>query len=61
MTVTILVSLLTPRNKTDDELRGLVYSLTPRIKEPGVPWFKQPAFLGIIVLAATLVLNMIFW
>jgi solute:Na+ symporter, SSS family len=59
--VTVMVSVLTRRNKSDDELRGLVYSLTPRIKEQGVPWFKQPAFLGAIVLAATLVLNLIFW
>jgi SSS family solute:Na+ symporter len=59
--VTVVVSLATPRNKTDDELRGLVYSLTPRVQEHGVPWFKQPAFLGVIVLAATLVLNLIFW
>ncbi len=25
--------------EADDELRGLVYSLTPRIKEHGVPWY----------------------
>jgi SSS family solute:Na+ symporter len=59
--VTIVVSLATRRNKTDDELRGLVYSLTPRIKEEGVPWYKQPALLGCIVLVAAAVLNVIFW
>jgi solute:Na+ symporter, SSS family len=59
--VTVLVSVLTPRNKTDEELKGLVYSLTPKVKEQGVPWFKHPAFLGVIVLAATLGLNLIFW
>jgi SSS family solute:Na+ symporter len=59
--VTIIISLLTPRNKTDDELRGLVYSLTPRVKEHGVPWYKQPSALGVVVLAAVLVLNIIFW
>ena len=59
--VTILVSLATRKNKTDEELKGLVYSLTPRIKETGVPWYKQPATLGIIVLAAAVVLNVIFW
>jgi hypothetical protein len=37
-----------------------VYSLTPREKEAGVPWFKQPVTLGVIVLAATLALNFIF-
>jgi SSS family solute:Na+ symporter len=59
--VTIIVSLVTRKNKTDEELKGLVYSLTPKIKEAGVPWYKQPATLGIIVLAAAVVLNVIFW
>jgi SSS family solute:Na+ symporter len=59
--VTIVVSLATRQNKSDDSLRGLVYSLTPKLKEDGVPWFKQPATLGVIVLAATLILNLIFW
>ncbi|MGB7583103.1 MAG: sodium:solute symporter family protein [Sedimentisphaerales bacterium] len=59
--VTIVVSLITAKNKTDDELRGLVYSLTPRIKEQGIVWYKQPAVLGVIVLAAAIALNIIFW
>lgn len=59
--VTIVVSLFTSKNKTDDELRGVVYSLTPRIKEQGIVWYKQPAVLGVIVLAAAIALNIIFW
>jgi len=59
--VTIVVSLVTARNKNDNELTGLVYSLTPRIKEHGLVWYKQPAVLGIIVLAAAIALNIIFW
>ncbi|MGD1042004.1 MAG: sodium:solute symporter family protein [Sedimentisphaerales bacterium] len=59
--VTIVVSLATAKNKTDDELRGLVYSLTPRIKEQGLVWYKQPAVLGVIVLIAAIALNIIFW
>jgi len=35
--VTILLSYATKRNKSDDELKGLVYSLTPRIKQENVP------------------------
>jgi solute:Na+ symporter, SSS family len=58
--VTVVVSLATPRTKTDDELKGLVYSLTPKIKETGVVWYKQPAVLGVIVIAACVVLNIIF-
>jgi SSS family solute:Na+ symporter len=59
--VTVVISLLTPQRKSDEELKGLVYSLTPKIKETGVPWFKQPAVLGVIVLIATAILNIIFW
>jgi SSS family solute:Na+ symporter len=58
---TIIISLLTRRTKSDNDLKGLVYSLTPRIKEKGIRWYKQPAILAIIVLALTLVLNIIFW
>jgi SSS family solute:Na+ symporter len=59
--ITILISLATRANKTDEELKGLVYSLTPRIKDPDTPWYKQPAMLGLIVIAAAVVLNVIFW
>jgi SSS family solute:Na+ symporter len=58
---TIIISLITKRTKSDNDLKGLVYSLTPRIKEKGLKWYKQPAILAIIVLALTLVLNIIFW
>ena len=58
---TIVISLATRGNKTDDELRGLVYSLTPRITDAELVWYKRPAALGVAVLALTLVLNVIFW
>jgi SSS family solute:Na+ symporter len=38
--ITILVSLATKRTKTDDELRGLVYSLTEKIKEHDTAWCR---------------------
>jgi solute:Na+ symporter, SSS family len=60
LVVTVVVSLATPRTKTDEQLKGLVYSLTPKIKDHGIAWFKQPAVLGVIVLLATVVLNIIF-
>jgi SSS family solute:Na+ symporter len=59
--VTILISSVTRRQKTDEELKGLVYSLTPRIKDHDVPWHRQPAMLGLIVMAAAVLLNIIFW
>jgi SSS family solute:Na+ symporter len=59
--LTIVVSLCTARNKTEEELKGLVYSLTPKLKATDEPWFKQPAILGIVILAVTVLLNIIFW
>jgi solute:Na+ symporter, SSS family len=58
--LTVLISLATRRTKTDAELTGLVYSLTPRPSEAGEPWFRRPAVVGSIVLAVTLLLNFLF-
>ncbi|MGE5742475.1 MAG: sodium:solute symporter family protein [Gemmatimonadota bacterium] len=58
---TIVISLLTRPNKSDEDLKGLVYALTPRQRDEHLPWYKRPATLGVVVLAFTLVLNIIFW
>jgi SSS family solute:Na+ symporter len=58
---TIGISLLTRRTKSDEELRGLVHSLTPRQADAELLWYKRPATLGVIVLGLTLVINIIFW
>jgi solute:Na+ symporter, SSS family len=58
--LTVVISLLTKRTKTDEELTGLVYSLTPKPKSEGEPWYMQPVTLGIVVLVASLILNFIF-
>jgi len=58
---TILISLLTRQKKTDEELGGLVYSLTAKIKEHDARWWQRPALLGSIVLALAVVLNLLFW
>jgi len=60
MAVTIAVSLATAQNKSDDELRGLVYSLTAKPAAANEPWYQKPITLGVVVLAATLALNLIF-
>ena len=59
--VTILVSLVTQQKKSDTELSGLVWSLTPRIAETETIWYKRPFMLGIFVLVLVLILNIIFW
>jgi len=58
--VTIVVSMAT-RPREAGELKGLVYSLTPKFKDTDIPWYRQPSLLAIIVLAATLVLNIVFF
>ena len=58
--VTILVSH-GHRAASRGELKGLVYSLTPRPRDEGVPLYRQPGPLAIVVLLATIVLNIIFW
>lgn len=58
--VTIFVSLFTEPRR-DEELTGLVYSLTPVPQDRGLPWHKRPGPLAIGVGAVTVVLNLIFW
>jgi SSS family solute:Na+ symporter len=57
--VTIAVSLFT-RPRQAEELKGLVYSLTPRITEPGLAWYRRPAALGVVVLVVAVLLNVYF-
>ena len=61
LVMTIVISLSTKRIRTDEELKGLVYALTPKIKEANEPVWVRPAFLGVIVLAVAVILNIIFW
>jgi solute:Na+ symporter, SSS family len=59
---TLVISLASAPNRTVDELRGLVYSLTDKPREaPGTPWYSRPVTLGVVVLSAAAVLNVIFW
>jgi SSS family solute:Na+ symporter len=60
-TLTLVISLATQRTKTDEELKGLVYSLTPKIKDEHVPWFQRPAVVGTILIICCIILNIIFW
>ena len=58
--VTAAVSLVT-RPRPDGELTGLVYSLTERPGDAGLVWYQRPAVLGVIVLVATGLLNLVFF
>lgn len=59
--VTVFLSLVTRKIKTDEELRGLVYSLTPRHIEAHLPWYKRSSALAILVLIMALILTILFW
>jgi len=58
--VTIIVSLFTKARK-EEELVGLVYSLTEKPKEHHLPFYARPLNVGIFVLLLVAVLNVIFW
>jgi solute:Na+ symporter, SSS family len=58
--VTVLVSLAT-RPRDENELRGLVYSLTERPSDGHLAWYKRPLTLGAVVIGLAVVLNIIFW
>jgi SSS family solute:Na+ symporter len=57
--VTILVSLITTAPE-EPRLVGLVYSLTERPQEGNLSWYKRPAYLGAVILAVTVLLNLLF-
>ena len=49
------------RPRKEEELVGLVYSLTDRVSNGHLTWYKRPEVLGVVVLGLTLLLNIIFW
>ncbi|MCE5347448.1 MAG: sodium:solute symporter family protein [Bacteroidales bacterium] len=59
--VTVGISIVTKRKKSDADLKGLVYSLTPRLVEENVPWYQRPSGLAVIVGVIFLVLTIMFW
>lgn len=63
--VSVVVSTVT-RPRVESELRGLVYSLTPKeslvdADEQALPWFQSPTKLAGIGLVLVVVLNILFW
>jgi SSS family solute:Na+ symporter len=58
--VTVVVSLMT-KPKSDEELKDLVYGLTPIPKQAHVSWIQSPIFWGIVVAIVFLILQVIFW
>ena len=58
--VTVVISLFTEK-KPENELVGLVYSLTPRQQDKNRVWHKNPLWIAAIVLVITLIFNIIFY
>jgi solute:Na+ symporter, SSS family len=58
--VTVIVTLVT-KPRPDEELRGLVYSLTDVPQEQHTSLLQRPAFWGAVALAIFVVLQIIFW
>jgi solute:Na+ symporter, SSS family len=63
--VSAAVTMVT-RPKPESELRGLVYSLTPRQdfhdeNEGQLSWYQQPTKLAVVGLVIVVVLNIVFW
>jgi solute:Na+ symporter, SSS family len=58
--ITVGVSLVT-RPKPAEELKNLVYGLTPLPSTVHLPLLKRPVFWGSVVFVVFVVLNVIFW
>ncbi|MGE5706808.1 MAG: sodium:solute symporter family protein [Bacteroidota bacterium] len=64
MIVTLLVAAVVTfftKPRKEEELVGLVYSLTPKPDHSALPWYARPATLGWGILIAFVALNLIFW
>ena len=59
-TTTIIVSLFT-KPKDEEELKGLVYSLTEKPKSINNKWYQKTIPLSIALIIATIILNIIFF
>jgi len=60
-TLTLVISLATSSTKSDADLKGLVYSLTPKIVDKNQPVYQRPAVVGVVLLIVCIILNFIFW
>ncbi|HXW57449.1 MAG TPA: sodium:solute symporter family protein [Candidatus Cybelea sp.] len=58
--VTILVTMVT-KPRPDEELRGLVYSLTEVPREQHTSWLGRPLVWGIVAMALLVALQIVFW
>ena len=58
--LTVLVSLVT-KPKPEEELKGLVYSLTEKPKSADLPWYQRASTLALALVLITILLNWLFY
>ncbi|MBN1952943.1 MAG: sodium:solute symporter family protein [Bacteroidales bacterium] len=61
LVVTLIISFATKRTKTDEELKGLVYQLTPKTIDDSKNWYERPNVLAVIVGVIAIILTILFW
>ena len=59
--LTLVITLLTKKLKTDEELKGLVYSLTPRVQDDSKYWYQKPEVMAVIVGVIAIIITIIVW
>ncbi len=59
--VAVVLSLLTKQQKSDADLKGLVYSLTPKTREGHLPWYQRANTLAVVVMVIAIILTVLFW
>lgn len=59
--VTIVISLSTKRTKSDEDLKGLVYQLTPKTIDDSKHWYQKPVFLAWVVGIISIILTVVLW
>lgn len=58
---TIVISCSTKQLKSDGDLKGLVYSLTPKYREGNVAWYYRSSTLAAMVMTIAIILSIMFW
>ncbi|MBV8571827.1 MAG: sodium:solute symporter family protein [Acidobacteriaceae bacterium] len=58
--ITIVISLFTTP-KAENDLHNLVYGVTELPHETGVPWYKRPGPLALVVIGVLIIMNIIYW
>jgi len=59
--ITIIISMVTKQQRSNEELKGLVYSLTPRHIDEEHRWYVRPVTLAVIAGLLTIVLSIMFF